>query len=267
MKTMRVAAAAVVLACCGGVAFAQSAQDMQKQAQDQAMKAEQEARKAVEAAKKAHAEAQKAAKDKEAEMAAQPGGQDPKAMMEAYAKAFAPSAHHKALAMMAGAWDADLWAQMDPTSPPITSKGQTVNTMVMGDRIMKQEFKGEMMGMSFEGLGYMSYNPVLEKYDSVWMDSMGGMMTTSVGTCTPDHKTWTFEGTESDPLTKQTMKVKDVCVIVDADHHTFTRYYVMPDGKEMKGMEIKYSRKAGTPKAAVPAAPTPKAETRPDTAK
>lgn len=265
MKIARTAVLVASLACCAGLAFGQDAKQMEKNAKQQAEKAVQDAKNA------AH-DAEKAAKDKAHEMAAQPGGQqamDPKAMMEAYAKAMAPNEHHKAFAAMVGTFDAEVWAQMDPSTPPTVSKGSMVNSMIMGDRVIKQEFKGEFMGQTFEGLGFMSYNPVTDKYDSVWMDSMGGMMTSSTGTCSADHKSWTFEGSECDPMTKQTMKYKDVATVTDNDHHSFTRYYLMPDGKEAKGMEIKYSRKAAAaktdakPAAKAIAAPAAKPENKP----
>ena len=40
--------------------------------------------------------------------------------------------------------------------------------------------------------------------------------------------------------TKKTMK--QVVTMTDEDHHTFEMYDVAPDGKETKGLTIKYTR-------------------------
>lgn len=264
MNMNRTAALILSLTCCTGLAVAQQSGDPTKSYQDaakQAEKAKQDSKKAADDAKKAYEDAKKTA-DGQGQPAG--GGQpDNKAMMEMYMKAFAPSEHHKVMSPMLGHWDAEVWAQMDPASPPMTSKGTSDNTWTMGDRVLKQEFKGSMMGMNFEGLGYVSYNAATGKYESVWMDSMAGSMTTSSGTLGADKKTWTFEGTESDPMTKQTLKTKDVVVITDKDHHSFTRYYIMPDAKEMKGMEIKYTRSAANPRAST--LPALKSDAKPAT--
>jgi hypothetical protein len=36
--------------------------------------------------------------------------------------------------------------------------------------------------------------------------------------------------------------MRQVLTVVDNDHHTFESYDIYPDGKEWKGMTIKYTR-------------------------
>lgn len=243
----RLIATLVIFAVSGACASAQNATDPAQIRKDKIK----EAQKQVEA--KA-AELEKKAKD--AVNAAQPAdmaNMTPEQMMAAYEAASAPGAEHKQMQGMAGTWDCTVSAWMAPGAPAMTSTGTSVNTSMFDGRYIQQKYSGEFMGKKFEGLGFTGFNKATGKYEGVWMDSMGGAISYSSGEMSPDNKQLIMYGTETDPMTKQSMKYKDVVEIIDADHHTMTRYYMM-DGQEMKGMEIKYVRKGGA-SAASPAAP------------
>jgi hypothetical protein len=75
------------------------------------------------------------------------------------------------------------------------------------------------------------------------MGSMSSGMTYATGSCSDDGKTFTLLSRETDPMTRETTDLKDVIRIEDDDHHSFTRYYALPDGTFEKGVEIAYTRK------------------------
>jgi hypothetical protein len=234
MKTKFAVTAAVLVAFCCGQALAQNAHDLVKEAKDKV--------------KQSGDEAKKALTDKAHEAMGQPAAaMDPKAMMEMYEKANAMGEEHKGLAGMVGTWDATVSMWMDPSAPAMTSTGVSTNTAMFGGRYIQQDYTGQFMGKEFQGMGYTGFNKATGKYEGVWMDSMGGSITYSSGEMAADKKSLVFYGAETDPMTKQTMKFKDVIAMVDADHHVMTRFYVMPDGTEAKSMEIKYVRKAAAP--------------------
>lgn len=224
---------AMVVALASGSAFAQNTdplKDMQEKAKQKAAEAQKQAEKAAQDAVK------------KAQDAAGMGQMDPAKMLEEYAKASAPREEHKLMAAMIGTWDATVTAWMDPSAPPMTSTGTMVNTAVFGGRFIREDWKGEFMGQQFEGLGYMGFNNATGKFEGTWMDSMGTAIYHSTGEKSADGKTITMYGTETDPMTKETMKTKDVVAFEGPDAHSMTRFYVK-DGQELKGLEIKYTRK------------------------
>src|SRR5688572_20287592 len=90
------------------------------------------------------------------------------AMMEAMMKASTPGAPHKMLEGMVGTWDAKISMWMMPGADPMTSTGVAESKMIFGGRFVEQRFKGDFMGVPFEGLGYTGYDNVKQQYFSTW---------------------------------------------------------------------------------------------------
>ena len=165
------------------------------------------------------------------------------AMMDAMMKAGMPGDPHKVLNGMTGTWDAKVTTWMMPGSDPMVMQGTSVNTWVMGGRYMEQRFKGDFMGMPFEGIGYTGYDNVKKQYWGTWMDNMSTGMMMTTGTMTEPGKTWTFTGMMPDPMTGKDMKIDEKITIADADHHSIEMWGPGPDGNPYKTMQIDYSRK------------------------
>lgn len=179
------------------------------------------------------------------EPVAQPENQamDRDAMMKMMEQASVPDEHHQVLARMAGRWHAVLSAQpMEPGGEGFTTTGTMVNTMIMGGRYLQQNFSGAFMGKPMTGQGFTGYHKALKRYEAVWWDSGSTAIGFNVGQAGEDASTITLSGEETDPMTGQTATVKDVIEIQDDDHHVFTRYYMAPDGSQMEGFRVAYTR-------------------------
>ena len=166
----------------------------------------------------------------------------PEEMMARMAKYGAPGEEHAKLKAMEGTWDADLTCQMDPSAPPMNSKGKIVNKMILGGRYLHGEYKGEFMGQPFEGISVTGYDNAKKQYTMGWIDSMSTMIMMSTGSADSSSKAFTFKSSFDCPIEGRTKEMKQVITIVDNDHHTFEMYDIQPDGKEVKGMTIKYTR-------------------------
>jgi hypothetical protein len=164
------------------------------------------------------------------------------AMMEMMMKAGSPGPMHKALDGMIGAWDTKVTSWMAPGGDPMVSSGTAENKWVMGGRYVEQRFKGDVMGMPFEGLGYYGYDNVKKQYFATWMDNMSTGTMASVGTGS-EGKSMTFKGTFADPASGKEITCDEKMTMVDADHSIFEMWMPGPDGKMFKSMEIAYSRK------------------------
>lgn len=172
---------------------------------------------------------------------AEDGAPDPmKAMMDA-AKV---GPEHEMLAKSVGEWDCAIKIWMDPTQPPMESKGSEVCEMAMGGRVCVGNFTGDMMGTPFHGQSQMGYSNFAKKYWATWMDDMSTGMMYCEGTASEDGKSITMLGTYDDPMTNTMDKPwKQVMTMIDENHHVFAAYEKVGTPDEYKSMEIVYTRK------------------------
>jgi len=186
--------------------------------------------------------AQEAGKDKNAKPQMPPGQEE---MMKKWMEVSTPADGHKKLEDLVGTWDVEMtmWGQ-GPGSAPTVSRGSAVNSWVLGGRYLRQEFKGEMMGMPFEGVGYTGYDNYNKKYVEFWIDNTTTQMTTMSGVVDHAGKTFTFYGTMDEWMTGENGKpVKYVTRIVSKDKHIFEIHDLAIDGPNTKMMELVYTRK------------------------
>jgi hypothetical protein len=177
------------------------------------------------------------AKDKKAEKQ-----MDPQAMMEEYKKLATPGEPHKQLASLAGSWTTKTKEWMEPGKPPMESTGSVEMKTLLDGRFLQQEFTGNMMGQPYTGIGTTGYDNLRKRYVSTWIDSMGTGVFVMEGTASPDGKTITLKGQHAE-LGGGQMSHRAVWKIVDANTQTFDMYGTHQGGKEMKMMEITYTRK------------------------
>lgn len=165
------------------------------------------------------------------------------AMMQAWEKAGKPGEQHRQLAGMVGEWTTKQSMWMDPKSPPLVQTGSATSTMVLGDRHVRQDYRGQWMGQPFEGIGYTGYDNVTGKYYSSWMDSGSTGLFVSHGDYDPATRTYTFTGEMAEPgASGVKVPVRQVVRIVDNDHHVFDMYETR-GGQEAHTMQIEYTRR------------------------
>jgi hypothetical protein len=179
-----------------------------------------------------------------AEEGGAPSGMTPEQMaeMEAYMKAGAPGPEHKMLAGMAGTYDVAVKTWYDPSGPPEESKATATRSMDLEGRVLIERFEGSMMGTPFTGLGQTGFDNVSKEYWSTWMDSMSTGMMVSKGSCDEKH-TCTFTGSWNDAIKKGpvSMRVQSRWTSPTTEH--FEMYGPGKDGKEMKMMEMTYTKR------------------------
>ena len=167
---------------------------------------------------------------------------DQQAMMEVYKKLGTPGEPHKQLASLAGSWTTKTKERMEPGKPPMESTGVAEMKMLLDGRFLQQELTGDMMGQPYSGIGITAYDNLRKRYVSTWIDSMGTGIFTMEGTANTDGKTITLKGNHDEPGGGH-MTHRAVWKIVDSNTQTFDMYGTHRGGKEMKMMEITYTRK------------------------
>ena len=167
---------------------------------------------------------------------------DPQAMMEMYQKLATPGEPHKQLASLAGSWITKTKEWMEPDKPPTEAAGSAEMKMLLDGRFLQQDFTSEMMGQPYTGMGITGYDNLRKKYVSIWLDTMGTGPFMMEGTGSADGKTITLKGQHTEPGGGH-MTHRAVWKIVDSNTQTFDMWGNHGGGKEMKVMEITYTRK------------------------
>jgi hypothetical protein len=166
-----------------------------------------------------------------------------KADMEAYMKAGTPGGPHQALASLVGSYDLSIKSWHAPEAPAMEDTGTATRSMALGGRVLVEEINGSMMGMPFTGRGTMGFDNVSGKYWSTWNDSMSTGIMVNEGTCDLQKKTCTFTGSWNDPIKKGPVTARMTTRWTSPTTEVFEMYGPGKDGKEMKMMEITYTRK------------------------
>ena len=166
-----------------------------------------------------------------------------KAEMEAYMKAGTPGAPHQALASTVGNYELKIRSWHEPDGPAMEDTGTATRSMALGGRVLVEEVKSSMMGMPFTGHAMMGFDNVTGKYWSTWNDSMSTGIMVTEGTCDSQGKTCAFTGSWNDPVKKAPVKARMTTRWTSPTTEIFEMYGPAKDGKEMKMMEITYTKK------------------------
>jgi hypothetical protein len=166
-----------------------------------------------------------------------------RAAMDAMMKAMAPGENHKPLGRYVGDWTFTNQMWMDPSQPPMKSSGTMHSDWIMGGRYIQSVFKGDFMGMPFEGRSTDGYDNVTKQYVSSWIDNMGTGIMNSTGSCTDGGKVCTMMSEMVDPMSGQKMSIRQVTTWSDSDHFKLEMFGTDPSGHEAKSMEMDATRK------------------------
>jgi hypothetical protein len=177
------------------------------------------------------------------------GAQEPPKMtpeqqaeMEAFMKAGTPGAPHQMMAATAGTYDLKIKSWHDPKAPASEDTGTATRKMMLDGRVLVEDVNSSTMGMPFTGHGMRGFDNVTGKYWGTWMDSMSTGLMVSQGSCDTKN-TCTFTGSWNDPIKKTPVKSRMTTHWTSPTTEVFEMFAPGPDGKEMKMMEITYTKK------------------------
>ena len=83
-----------------------------------------------------------------------------------------PGKEHAMLAKSDGMWTGETTMWMTPDGPPMKSTAVINNKMVMNGHYQQMTYKGDMMGMPFEGSSTTGYDNAKKMFTSSWVDNM-----------------------------------------------------------------------------------------------
>ena len=163
-------------------------------------------------------------------------------MMEAMKKAAAPDENHALLKPLEGTWNTSMKAWMAPGAEPVVTIGTGERKWILGGRFLSETFSGDMMGEKFEGFGVTGYDKARKMFVATWSDTMGTGIMSSEGSYDAASKTFTYAWQYKDVM-QGDMKGRYTVKIVDDKKHVMEMYMPGPDGKEMKGFEMTFTKK------------------------
>ena len=178
---------------------------------------------------------------------AQAGQEPPKmtpeqeAEMEAYQKAGTPGEPHKALAATAGKYSIETKSWSEPGGPAMEETGTVTRAMTLDGRVLVEELNSKFMGAPMTGHGMRGFDNVSGKYWSTWTDSMSTGLMVSEGKCDAKQNC-TYHGSWNDPIKKGPVTARMTSRWTSPTTEVFEMYVPGKDGKEMRMMEITYTR-------------------------
>ena len=167
---------------------------------------------------------------------------DQNAMMQKWMDYMTPGDMHEMMAKSVGEWTYVSKYWMDQSTPPTVSEGHSVNEMILGGRYLKSMSYSEVMGMPMEGMNILAYDKAQNEFYSFWIDNMGTGMTTARGKYDEKTKTCSMKGTMVDPMSGNEIEYRQTMKFIDDDNQLFEMYMV-GDDKEVKTMELAFTRK------------------------
>ncbi len=153
-----------------------------------------------------------------------------------------PGPVHEMIAKSNGDWTEEITFWMSPDAPPTKTTATATNKMILGGRYQYSSVSGDMMGMPFEGVSILGYDNAKKIFQSTWIDNFGTGITNMTGTWDQATNTVNFTGTSLDPMTGNDIDMRQTFKIID-DNNQIIEMFATMDGKEMKTMEIKMTRK------------------------
>ena len=166
------------------------------------------------------------------------------AEMQAYMKAGTPGPEHKKMAEAVGEYTLAIKSWHEPNGPAMESTGTAKRSTIFDGRVLVEEVDASMMeDMRFQGHGMMGFDNVSGKHWHTWLDSMSTGIMISEGTCDAQG-VCQFAGSWNDPIKKGPIKARMTSRWTSPTVQVFEMYAPGRDGKEMKMMEITYTKKS-----------------------
>jgi hypothetical protein len=160
-------------------------------------------------------------------------------MMQTYIEAAKPVAGHERLKAFTGKWNVAVKFWMAPGDPPMTAAGTATGRMILGGRFVQFEAKTEHPFPS-ESLTMLGFDRRTNDYTIVGFDNLGTYYITAAGK--PEGPDVVLHGSYLQPPSMQEQKYRFVWESPSADEQVMTLYFALPEGKEMRVAEMRYTR-------------------------
>lgn len=157
-------------------------------------------------------------------------------------KQVGPTPHHHHLSKLAGTWTGQVRIYPRGGEEARDSRSFAVSKMVLGDRFLRTEYKGDYLGHSVLGIGLDGFDTTTGEHVGIWADSMGTAITTLRGSCDESGKTITMYGESIDPATGKTIKSRSTTVLQSTSRYTYEIATLNEKGEYVPEVRIIFSK-------------------------
>ena len=164
--------------------------------------------------------------------------------VKAWMESVTPGEPHRRLEAQTGDYTVEGRTWANAKAPPMELKGTASIRMILGGRYQALEFKGDTMGMPFEGAGLTGFDNVSKEYVSTWVDTMRTGILVYRGTS--DGKGVVTMTCEIDDPMNPAVKCtgRQVVRSADGDHFSTETWVKRADEPvEFKAAEMSFARK------------------------
>jgi hypothetical protein len=153
----------------------------------------------------------------------------------------ARTAGHEALDPKVGKWNVRI-SMYWPDGKSDSMEGTSEISWLFDGRYLQENVNSSFMGMPFQGRGLTAYDNLKKGYVQTWFDNMGTGIMVADGAFNPGQKTFAYTSESPDFVRGAYVKSRSLETLVDKDHFRVEMFGPGPDGKEMKTLELNYTR-------------------------
>lgn len=153
-----------------------------------------------------------------------------------------PGENHKHLRYFVGDWQSVQKTWTGPGRDPIISKQQITVRSVFGGRFIESHIREQADGELYEIKVVVGFDNYRKEFVSVAYNNSATIFYINRGQLDESGKVRIDTGSRDNIFTGVQYRIKAVTTIVDEDKYTYELYNVSAAGKEIKTMEVVYSR-------------------------
>ena len=154
-----------------------------------------------------------------------------------------PSNIHTLISQYSGDFKMEISMSMGENKEPSVISVNSKHIMLLGGRFLEMKQEGNMMGMDYESLLTLGFNNIDKKMALTTITNMGTGTLSLFGDFDEKTKSANLIGQLTNPVTKNSITVKQVITFIDSDTILIESFDKEGDSPEKKTVQYKLIRK------------------------
>ena len=154
-----------------------------------------------------------------------------------------PTEIHTLFSQYTGSFKMEMTVSMGKDKEPTIFTINSDHQMLLGDRFLELKQQGDMMGMDYQCVTILGFNTIDKQVALTTITNMGTGTLSMFGEWDEKTKSATLYGQLTNPVTKNTINVKQTISFPDKDTILIESYDQEGDKPEIKSVQYKFIRK------------------------